>query len=46
MKLRPLNVRRLSSSVALLICASGMALAQDSQIAPGSERPMYAIVKP
>ncbi len=46
MKLRALNSRRLSCSVALLICASGIALAQDSQIVPGSERPMYAIVKP
>jgi len=39
------NARRLSTALALLVGASGIAFAQDAQIEPGSERPMYAIVK-
>ena len=39
------NARLLSTALALLFGASGTVFAQDAQIEPGSERPMYAIVK-
>src|SRR6476620_7650282 len=46
MKARAHNARRLCTDLAILIGASGITLAQNSQIAPGSEQPRYAVIKP
>lgn len=40
------NARLLSTALALLVGASGIAFAQDAQIEPGSERPLYVVLKP
>jgi len=46
MKARAHNARRLYTALAILIGASGITLAQNSQMAPGSEQPRYAVIKP
>src|SRR5690349_11082554 len=46
MKVRAHNARRLSITLAILIGTSGIALAQEAQIAPGSEQPMFTVLKP
>src|SRR5690242_15658829 len=46
MEVRAHNARRLSITLAVLIGTSGIALAQEAQIAPGSERPMFTVLKP
>ena len=46
MKARSQHAGLLCSVLALGVCISGTAFAQDSGIAPGSEKPMYKVLKP
>ena len=44
--MKTMKARAVTMGSAMMAMLCGIAFAQDAQIAPGSERPMYAIVKP